>query len=301
MSQTFKAGKLRFRALAVDGRASISSDLGDGQARGIYAYEFTDGMWYVGKSADVRARHVQHMHDYRHEEPPRVPVRMLLAEVPGDDRALDYAETQAISWFEQNGYQLTNVMKTGRPRGDMQVVVDTGAGWGVPIPWEREGLPASTRGYSYKQDASKRDRFDRLRSAPEYGDLVALLGRYVKETIPAPADAAGTLWVASALPSTNGYSRLCCISCQNAETLVVLKDDRPRGFVNVKRSEEGKLPRLRWRHRASYGTLPGAYRIDFRDLADLGRLLEDGTALDCCYRANAELMRRGPSDVPQVL
>lgn len=68
-----KAGKLRFKPLEIDGRESISTDLTDEQAFGIYAYEFTDGMWYVGKSIDVRKRHVQHMHDYRHEEPPRVP------------------------------------------------------------------------------------------------------------------------------------------------------------------------------------------------------------------------------------
>ena len=98
-----KAGKLRFRTLEIDGRASISADLSDDRARGIYAYEFSDGMWYVGKSVDVRARHVQHMHDYRHENPPRFPKTMLWAHVDGDDQQLDYAETEAISWFEQKG------------------------------------------------------------------------------------------------------------------------------------------------------------------------------------------------------
>jgi len=292
---TLKVGKLRFRTLEIDGRASISADLSDDRARGIYAYEFSDGMWYVGKSVDVRARHVQHMHDYRHEEPPRVPVRMLWAEVAGDERQLDYAETQAIAWFEKSGYQLTNVMKTGRPRGDMQVVVDTGTGWGVPIPWERENLPASTRVFRFEEDASKKAQFDKFRALPEYGELLAQLRRYVGETVPAPADTAGTLWVATAMPSTGRSERLCCISCQNAETLVVLKGDAPNGFANVKRDADGKLPRGRWKHRASYGTLPDAYRIDFRDLDDLDKLLGDATALDCCYRANAELMRRGAS------
>lgn len=292
---TLKAGKLRFKALEIDGRASISTDLSGEQARGIYAYEFSDGMWYVGKSVDVRARHVQHMHDYRHEEPPRVPVRMLWAEVAGDERRLDYDETQAISWFERNGYQLTNVMKTGRPRGDMQVVVDTGAGWGVPIPWERENLPASTREFRFEEDASKKARFEKLRALPEYGELLTRLQRYVKETVPAPADTTGTLWVATAMPSTGRGERLCCISCQNAETLVVFKGKAPHGFVNVKRDANDKLPKGRRKSRAYYGTLPDAYQIDFRDFDDLGKLLGDGTALDCCYRANAELMRRGAS------
>lgn len=119
---------LHFKQLELDGRASISTGLTDEQASGKYAYEFTDGMWYVGKSKKVKARHVQHMHEYRHECPARIPKRMLWAEVHGDERQLDYAETQTIAWFEQKGYPLFNVMKTGRPRGEMSIVVDTGAG-----------------------------------------------------------------------------------------------------------------------------------------------------------------------------
>ena len=61
-----KVGKLSFKMLEIDGKASIATDLCDGDVRGIYAYEFTDGTWYVGKSTDVRTRHVQHMHEYRH-------------------------------------------------------------------------------------------------------------------------------------------------------------------------------------------------------------------------------------------
>ncbi len=76
------------------------------------------------------------MHEYRHEYPIRIPKRMLWAEVRGNERQLDYAETQAIVWFEQRGYPLLNVMKTERPRGEMSAAVDAGAGWGVPIPWD---------------------------------------------------------------------------------------------------------------------------------------------------------------------
>mgnify|MGYP003105274076 CR=1 FL=1 len=129
---------LHFKQLELDGKASISTDLTDEQASGIYAYEFTDAMWYVGKSKNVKARHVQHMHEYRHEYPIRIPKRMLWAEVRGNERQLDYAETQAIVWFEQRGYPLLNVMKTERSRGEMSAAVDAGAGWSAPIPWERE-------------------------------------------------------------------------------------------------------------------------------------------------------------------
>ena len=84
-----RIGKLKFAPLSIDGRASISTDLSDEEAFGIYVYEFTDGMWYVGKSIDVRKRHVQHMHDYRHEDPPRVPKQMLWAQVKGDEQQLE--------------------------------------------------------------------------------------------------------------------------------------------------------------------------------------------------------------------
>lgn len=294
-SKRIQVGRLRFSPLEIDGRESISTDLTDEQAFGVYAYEFTDGMWYVGKSIDVRSRHAQHMHDYRHEVPPRAPKQMLWAEVHGDERQLDYAESQAISWFEQKGYPLLNVMKTGRPRGDMEVIVDTGAGWGVPIPWERNSLPGSRRTFTYEEDDVKMAKFDQLQKEECYSGLIVLLRRYVRETIPAPADTAGTLWVATAMPSGSCNDRLCCISCQNAETLVAFKGGRLHGFVNMKRNSKGNLPRGRWHYRTHYGTLPNSYGIRFKDLRSLERLLKDETALDCCYRANAELMRRGAS------
>ena len=50
-----------FKQLELEGRASISTGLTDEQASGINAYELTDGMWYVGKSKNVKAQHVQHM------------------------------------------------------------------------------------------------------------------------------------------------------------------------------------------------------------------------------------------------
>lgn len=81
-----KADRLHFKSLEIDCRESISTDLTDGQAFGIYAYEFIDGARYVGKSTNVRKRHIDHMHEYRHEKPPRKPKYMLWAQVDGDER-----------------------------------------------------------------------------------------------------------------------------------------------------------------------------------------------------------------------
>ncbi|MBQ9043199.1 MAG: GIY-YIG nuclease family protein [Eggerthellaceae bacterium] len=294
-----KVPGLRFVSLAIDGRESISTDLSDEEAFGIYAYEFTDGMWYVGKSIDVRKRHVQHMHDYRHEDPPRIPKQMLWAQVKGDAQQLDYAETAAIAWFESKGYPLTNTMKTGRPKGNTEVMVDTGAGWGVPIPWDRENLPKSKRGFEFESDPGKLKRFNRLREEACYDKLIELLSWYVGKTIPAPADTAGTLWIVTALPTTNNNARLCTVSCQNAETLVFVKGDdenpEPWGFVNVKQPEGGKLPRWPSRIRSKYGTLPKCVTFTFDSMQEANKLLKDERALDCCYRANAELMRKGAS------
>lgn len=51
----------------------------------------------------------------------------------------------------------------------------------------------------------------------------------------------------------------------------------------------------RWKYRVTYGTLPETYQVDFADMHDLGKLLRSQTALDYCYRANAELMWCGAS------
>ena len=292
---------LRFRPLDIEGRASIYNDLKDDEAFGIYAYEFTDGTWYIGKSQDVRARHVEHMHEYRHKNPPLVPKQMLWAPVKGDARQLDYAETDAISWFEEHGYSLQNVLKTGRPRGNTEVIVDTGEGWGVPIPWSRQELPQSGRSFSFDEDPRKLEQWKHLQRHPAYEQIIGILRWYVSQTIPAPADTAGRLWVITALPSTKGDSRFCTLSCQNTETLVICKEgtfghEMPHGFVNVKRSESGELPGPWWRRGlASYGTLKDCYSLYFHNLDDMKRELQKELVLDCCYRVNAELMRRGPS------
>lgn len=109
--------ELVFRELRLDGQRSIAKDVPDDGCQGIYAYEFKDGTWYVGKSIDVRSRHQQHLHDWRQETPPLVPARMLFAEVKGDETLLDRAETEAIAQFAR-GHELRNIMKTSLPGGE---------------------------------------------------------------------------------------------------------------------------------------------------------------------------------------
>ncbi|WP_165044592.1 hypothetical protein [Adlercreutzia sp. ZJ138] len=291
---------MEFVEIATPDRDSISGDFTSDNCFGIYVYRFTDGMYYVGKSKDVRDRHVQHKHEYAKEEPLRVIERMWWAPVQGDVQQLDFAETQVIAALESKGYSLRNVMKTGRPRGNDVVMVDTGDSWGVPIPWEREKLPKRKSTFLFNEDAAKLDQFERLAKLSEFEHILDILQTYVNATIAAPSDTAGKIWIATALPSTGRGQRLCCVSVQNAETLVIYKDkhwgrERVCGFINVKKPEGGYLPRGIKRRRGSYKSLPNSFRLCFRDLDSMRRALDKDVVLDCCYRANAELMRRGVS------
>ena len=69
----------------------------------------------------------------------------------------------------------------------------------------------------------------------------------------------------------------------------------PHGFVNVKKPEGGRLPWWWKRNRSDYGTLPNAFTFWFDSLEEAERLLRSDAALDSCYRANVELMRRDAS------
>lgn len=129
---------MRFNGLRLDGPRSIARDLPDGSCRGIYAYEFSDGTWCVGKAKDVRRRHAQHVTEWRHDDLPSEPVRMLFCEVSGDDRELDDAETRTIAVFERDGCDLRNLMKAGRPGGARDLVVRVEGDFGVEVPWERD-------------------------------------------------------------------------------------------------------------------------------------------------------------------
>lgn len=295
----FNTYHLHFRSINIEGKCPLSADIDNNEARGIYAYEFTDGSWYIGKSIDVRKRHVEHLHEYKQRDTPLVLRQMLWASLPhATERQLDHAETKAIAHFERKGYQLQNVLKTNRPKGNAAIVVDTGGGFGVAIPWDRTHLPKSKKVFTFQDDASKFERFQKMQNRSDFNEVLMLLSTYVEKTIPAPADTAGLLWVATARPSTGNGSRLCCISCQNAETLVLVISNSGKkihGYLNMKRSEDGKLP-YRWKRvKGRYKTLPNCYHLFFGNLDSLAQYLKNKDVLDCCYRANAELMRRGVS------
>lgn len=240
-------GKLRFRELRLDGPRSIAHDLPENRRRGIYAYEFVDETWYVGKASDVTERHAQHLAEYRHMDPPVVPIRMLFAAVPGvSDAELDRLETQAIHWFAGHGCNLTNKAKTSFPRGTGTAIVEIDGAFGVEIPWERSRrpLPETDRAHARDLDAfkgeSQKERFARLLEHQGAGDLIGLLSKLVAEAIPSPAATAGALWTVTALPRRSnapGGRALAVVSVGDIELLVAFPKGGGGfyGFLNVKR------------------------------------------------------------------
>lgn len=181
---------MTFRELRLDGGRSIACDLPDDGCRGIYAYELSDGTWYVGKSVDVRARHQQHLHEWRHANPPIEPVRMLFSEVRESDYELDEAETRAIAAFERKGLNLRNLMKTGRPGGAGNLRIEVVGGFGVEVPWERSKRPcaSSVSCGAGPQNHTKNmlGRYKKLAHSSWWPELLRVLSGYVRETIPAP-------------------------------------------------------------------------------------------------------------------
>jgi predicted GIY-YIG superfamily endonuclease len=308
-SISINIGGLSFRSINVDGRASIVADIPVGHRRGIYIYRFYDGRWYAGKSEDVAIRYVQHRHEYRHTKSRPIVETMWFAEVPGKNAAkLDDAETAVIAALEAEGLDLVNVMKTKAPGGTCDVVTNEAPCFGLHLPWFRAdrprcGKPPSTDALAEYESASKCKRFTMLASVEYWPRLLPLLQRYVMETIPAPDVTAGTFWVATAFPTASGNSvpRTTCVSCGNVETLVMFEEDStPYGFMNVRvdKSRGAVLPKGFPRSDVTsvdYGSARWISRIWFEGLDWFEDLLNKEGVLDCAYRLNIEMMRKGPT------
>lgn len=289
-----------FLELKLDGERSIASDIPDNLCRGIYAYEFTDSTWYVGKASDVRKRHAQHLHEYRHETPPLIMSRMLWLPLPGSsDDKLDRVETEAITAFERIGYNLRNLMKTGRPGGTGDMSIEAAGSFGVEVPWERtrrQRAAGTSRASNPKnRTRSMKARFKKLSSTPWWPKLLSLLSTYAHETIPAPDALGCLLWTATAMTKRRGETVLCCLSVGNIETLVVFEDGpEPLGFLNLKGSvSRPHMLNGAWFREADYRSAEDVTTAHFDSLDVLASLLTDPSVLDACYRLNAEMIRKG--------
>jgi hypothetical protein len=85
------------------------------------------------------------------------------------------------------------------------------------------------------------------------------------------------------------------------ETLVLFeKRGIPCGFMNIRedRTRGAVLPQKVAGSdavRVDYGTARGIRRLYFDDLRQLSELLDYTGVLDCAYRLNVEMMRKGPT------
>ena len=306
-SEGMRVAGLDFAPIAVDGDQSLAVSLPRGHRRGIYIYRFADGRHYAGKSKNVASRHAEHLREYRREG--RTIERMWFAEVESrDERVLDDAESNVIASLTRAGYDLTNIQKTSMPGGSGDVVMFPSRDRGIVLPWDRSRRPMIGCPPKLMADAdggSRRAGLKRLRERGDWAQVLPLLARYVGETIPAPDLTAGTLWVATAYPSTRraGLPCVACVSCGNVETLVLTEDEGGIcGYLNLK-VPDGRHARLRYysdgvpfdSFHGNYGTADDVVDVCFDDLHGLGRLLSCARTLDRCYRLNVETMRRGPS------
>lgn len=302
-----KVLRLALKKLQLDGSRSIAKDVHAHDCRGIYAYRFTDGSWYVGKSVDVRKRHQEHLHEYRHLKPALVMESMYFAPVRSNDpRVLDKAETHAISWFTKKGYRIRNISKTEQPGGTDPIFIEFDGKFGIEIPWERGKRPKGTGMGKLVVDgamsAAKMHKFRDLAALPLYGELRRLTCHYIFETIPAPSDTVCRLWIATAMPDRGSGGPISCISCGNLEVLTCfLSEDEHDvfGYLNMKDPRDGSKPwrcrgLRRWNFRSiKYRAANHVVSASFRSLSGLEQLLSSEVVLNWCYRLNAELMRRG--------
>lgn len=302
---------LQFRRLRLDGKRSIAADLSDDSCCGIYAYEFSDGNWYVGKSTDVRSRHQQHLHEYRHETPPRTMKSMLFAEVPTNDHdLLDRMETAAIHWFDEHGYSLINIAKTAMPRGKDTVSIAIEGTFGVEIPWEREKRPRCESAESTYVEGcfseTRERQYAKLIKNRLSDDLLECLAVFVDETIPSPNITACARWTATAYAAPR-YNDLgekltvaCCVSVGMIEALTVFDNKLDvDGFINIK-VHEGTIPPWQESSLYHFAIFEGNYKsannvttVYFGSIRELEQLLSNETKLNSCYRLNAEMIRRG--------
>lgn len=301
-----RAGGLTFKRYDVDGGSSVSFGLGEA-SRGIYAYHFTDGTWYVGKSVDMAGRYTQHLHEYRHY-PKGMPdvSEAWFASVDSEDPAiLDEMETRAIGWFEASGHNLRNKAKTNLPQGSGNVSVLLGGSIGISLPWKRAERPLFSGEWEngeYEPDEGKRCQFEKLLAQSDWPRFKRILRSYILATIPAPDKTAGVMWAISAYPSGRygNTRRYCTLTIQNLETLVLAYADDGcfYGFLNMKRPKDAcvRMPKL---VRADYRAAKDVLTESFTTIDGMLAAVDNDDVCDWCYRLNIELMRKGGCMVRQ--
>ncbi|WP_028244681.1 GIY-YIG nuclease family protein [Pseudoclavibacter soli] len=265
---------------------------------GIYVPEFANDERYVGQTVDIVARYASHR---RHHGD-----IAALNFAPCAPELLDEAERTTVHEQEQH-HRLRNIMLTDLPGGDDDLTLTFDDEISATLPWQRE-----RRATVADEANSRRQRSWQLQAHPEWHQLVAVLARYVDETVPAPISTSGQLWTLTALPGTGRRSddhRLITLNCGQMETLYIREvtiEGEPivAASFNLLTTQEGfdaiaerlDAANAPWEaFIGNYRAEPDAVSILVENWGSILQALEIPELLDGCYDLNVRLMRRGVS------
>lgn len=179
---------------------------------GIYILHFSDGAAYVGKTSNVVSRFNQHRRDWD-DKRPGVPItKVEFAPCPVDQ--LDGAEVAIIRQLERT-HTLRNTLLTNKPGGHGDIEINHKNAPPFRIPAVRADRPR----LAATEPSDQLRRVANFLRDPAAQALVEFVGVYLAESMPSPAETAGSMWTCTALPSTAGGSRLFTLNTGTLETL----------------------------------------------------------------------------------
>jgi hypothetical protein len=152
-------------------------------------------------------------------------------------------------------------------------------------------------------------QYSRLAAHTEFGEMVALLRRYISMVILEPQRTERDWWVVTSVPATGkrkGYRRLACISIQWIEMMLISEQEidgiwTVGGFINVpidvgeawlQRASQDLLDRT-WARDSWYKNSGMLARIEFDSLATFAELIEDPELIDGSEALAFRMMQRG--------
>lgn len=286
---------LRFQRYEWPADVSFSAVLPTTSSRcGIYVVHFRDGAAYVGQSTKIMTRLSTHRRTWGSDI---VAVDFVAAKKAD----LNQWERQTIHEYEEKQVPLRNTALVGLPMGDSRLDLEIDRimqeQWLTHPDAQDYDLSERARLSSQRQRMEANPRFDELSSRVDYEAIRHVLWDYLLTAVPWPHETERKFWTVTVLPSTNRTSRhrrLCAISVNNVETLVLTEDRgrsgtwQPAGFINVALKSGG------WRgRRREYRTTGPLDTIAFSSWSDLGRLLQREDVAAGARRTALGLMRKG--------
>lgn len=218
---------LSFTAYDVTDLASLAPYFVDSSDRcGIYVLRFADGTAYAGKAGNVVNRFSDHRRDWA-KKLPGVPIAQVeFASCPADQ--LDAAELAVIRQLERTDH-LHNKLLTNRPGGHGDIEITRNGEQALRIPVDRAQRPRLSKA----PVSDKLRRFVSFSMEPDAEQITDFAAVYLAESMPSPAETAGSMWTCTALPGTNGGNRLFTLNTGSLETLYSFDTVDPSGSLRT--------------------------------------------------------------------